>query len=57
MQGSIVKADFQKEQGQHIGAPEIPTDALAISESLGVRTLRKMITDRIEDLNRFLQEA
>ncbi|MHA1925490.1 MAG: hypothetical protein ACW974_06200, partial [Candidatus Thorarchaeota archaeon] len=57
MQAAILKADFHRDLGQYKDARQILTDALEISDSLGVRTLRKMMTERIEDLDRLLQEA
>ncbi|MFX1262193.1 MAG: tetratricopeptide repeat protein [Promethearchaeota archaeon] len=57
MQAALLKSEFYQKHGQLKDALGTLEDALDITDSLGVKTLRKMITDRIAELERLLKEA
>ncbi|MHA2118328.1 MAG: hypothetical protein ACW98J_05375 [Candidatus Thorarchaeota archaeon] len=57
MQVALLKSEFYQRHGQLKDALGTLEDALDISDSLGVRTLRKMITDRIIELKQLLKET
>ena len=51
MQHALLKAEYQKLQGDHEAARLTLEDALTYSDSIGVKTLRKRILDRIKELD------
>ncbi|MBY8999019.1 MAG: hypothetical protein KGD60_14930 [Candidatus Thorarchaeota archaeon] len=57
MQAALLKSEFYQSQGQLRDALGTLQEALEISDSLGVKTLRKRISDRIRELNQLLREA
>jgi tetratricopeptide (TPR) repeat protein len=57
MQAATLKSDFYQNHGQLKDAQAILRDALDISDSPGVTTLRKRITARIQELDKLLLEA
>jgi hypothetical protein len=57
MQAAILKSKFHKNHGQLKDALAVLRDALNITDSRGVATLRKRINDRIQELNGLLEEA
>ena len=57
MQAALLKSEFYQNHGQLKDAHATLVDALTITDSLGVVTLRKNITDRIRELNQLLREA
>ena len=56
MYTALLKSEFYQVHEQLKDAQTTLMDALTISDSLGVKTLRKMINDRIQELNRLLRE-
>jgi tetratricopeptide (TPR) repeat protein len=57
MQAALLKSEFYEMHGQLKDAQAVLRDALDITDSLGVATLRKRISNRIDELNRLLREA
>jgi hypothetical protein len=57
MQAALFKSEFYQNHDQLKDAHATLVDALNITESLGVKTLRKKITVRIRELNQLLREA
>jgi tetratricopeptide (TPR) repeat protein len=57
MQAALLKSEFYQNHGQLKDAQAILLDALDITDSLGVNTLRKRISVRIRELNQLLREA
>jgi tetratricopeptide (TPR) repeat protein len=57
MYAALLKSDFYQKHGQIKDAIGALEDALGITDSLGVRTLREMITGRITELNQLLKQA
>jgi tetratricopeptide (TPR) repeat protein len=57
MYAALFKSEFYQNHGQLKDAQATLLDALKITESLGVKTLRKKITERIRELNQLLREA
>ncbi|NHI90076.1 MAG: hypothetical protein EAX87_11185 [Candidatus Thorarchaeota archaeon] len=57
MRAAMLKAEFYQKHGQLKDAHAILMDALTISDSLGVKTLRKQINERIREVNQLLREA
>ena len=57
MQTALLKSELYQNHGQLKDAHAILVDALDITDSLGVATLRKRISDRIHQLNQLLIEA
>ncbi|MFW9975525.1 MAG: hypothetical protein ACFFDQ_09690 [Candidatus Thorarchaeota archaeon] len=57
MYAALLKSEFYQTHGQLKDAQTTLTDALNITDSLGVKTLRKKINDRIRELNQLLREA
>ncbi|PNX50457.1 MAG: hypothetical protein BV458_13180, partial [Thermoplasmata archaeon M9B2D] len=56
MYAALLKSEFYLIHGQTQDAHETLVTALTISDSLGVKTLRKMINDRIREVNQLLRE-
>ncbi len=56
MYAALLKAEFYQKHGQIKDAQAILQDALSITDSAGVKTLRKKINDRIRELNQLLRE-
>ncbi|MHA2201910.1 MAG: hypothetical protein ACXABN_18755, partial [Candidatus Thorarchaeota archaeon] len=56
MYAALFKSEFYQNQGQLKDAHATLQDALNITDSLGVMTLRKKIKDRIHELNQLLRE-
>ncbi|MHA2303013.1 MAG: tetratricopeptide repeat protein [Candidatus Thorarchaeota archaeon] len=52
---ALLKADYQSKIGEHEAALYTLQDALNISDSPGVKTLRKRINERLEELEGILQ--
>ncbi|MFW9913156.1 MAG: tetratricopeptide repeat protein [Candidatus Thorarchaeota archaeon] len=50
IQHAFLKADYQAKIGEHEAAMQTLNDALRISDSPGVKTLRKRIHERLEEL-------
>ena len=50
MQHALLKADYQTKIGEHEAAMHTLNDALMISDSPGLKTLRKRINERLEKL-------
>ncbi|MHA2356326.1 MAG: hypothetical protein ACXADC_14210, partial [Candidatus Thorarchaeota archaeon] len=57
MQSALLKSEFHQNHGQLKDAIGTLEDALNITDSLGVRTLRERITARIRELNHLLKDA
>ncbi|MHA2209374.1 MAG: tetratricopeptide repeat protein [Candidatus Thorarchaeota archaeon] len=57
IQTALIKSEFYQAYGQLKDARETLQQALKISDSLGVRTLRAKVTNRIGELNRLIAEA
>ncbi len=57
MQAALLKSEFYQNHGQLKDAQATLLDALDITDSLGVATLRKRIKERIHDLNQLIKEA
>ncbi|MFX1261903.1 MAG: tetratricopeptide repeat protein [Promethearchaeota archaeon] len=57
MYAALLKSEFYQKHGQVKDAIATLEDALGITDSLGVETLRKRITERITELNRVLKDA
>lgn len=57
MQAALIRSDLYENQGRVRDARETLQHALGITDSLGVRPIRKIITDRITELDRLIQEA
>jgi tetratricopeptide (TPR) repeat protein len=57
MYAALFKSEFYQNHDQLKDAQATLLDALNITESLGVKTLRKKITDRIREMNQLLREA
>jgi tetratricopeptide (TPR) repeat protein len=57
MYAALLKSEFYRNHGQLIDAQAILADALKITDSPGVKTLRKKINGRIRELNQFLRDA
>ncbi|MFW9913575.1 MAG: hypothetical protein ACFFEU_13945 [Candidatus Thorarchaeota archaeon] len=55
MQHAILKADYQAKISEHEAAMHTLNDALNISNSPGLKTFRKMINKRLEELEDILQ--
>jgi tetratricopeptide (TPR) repeat protein len=56
MQAALLKSEFYQNHGQFIDAQAVLRDALDITESLGVTTLRKRITARIQEIENHLHD-
>ncbi|MHA2302066.1 MAG: hypothetical protein ACXACD_14065, partial [Candidatus Thorarchaeota archaeon] len=56
MQAALIKSEFYQNHGQLKDAHATLQDALDITDSLGVATLRKRISDRIQEINRLMQD-
>jgi hypothetical protein len=56
MQTALLKSEFYQKRGQLKDAHATLLDALDISDSLGVVTLRKRISIRILEIDRLLQD-
>jgi len=54
MQAAMLKSEFYQNNGQLKDARAILEDALEISDSRGVATLRKRISDRMQDIDRLM---
>ncbi|MFX1273152.1 MAG: tetratricopeptide repeat protein [Promethearchaeota archaeon] len=50
IQHALLKADYQVKIGEHDAAMQTLNEALSISDSPGVKTLRKRINERLEEL-------
>jgi tetratricopeptide (TPR) repeat protein len=50
IQHALLKADYQAKIGEHDAAMQTLNEALSISDSPGVKTLRKRIHERLEEL-------
>jgi tetratricopeptide (TPR) repeat protein len=57
MQAALLMSEFYQNHGQLKDAHATLQDALTITDSLGVASLRKRISDRIRELNQLLKEA
>jgi hypothetical protein len=57
MYAALLKSEFYQNHGQLIDAHATLTDALKITDSLGVATLRKKINDRIREMDQLMSEA
>lgn len=57
MQAALLKSEFYENQGQFKDAYGTLMDALNITDSLGVKTLRERINERIREVNQLLREA
>ncbi|MFW9806193.1 MAG: tetratricopeptide repeat protein, partial [Candidatus Thorarchaeota archaeon] len=57
MQAALLKSEFYHNNGQLKDAHAILIDALTITDSLGVKTLRRMINERIRELGRLLNKV
>ncbi|MFW9889311.1 MAG: tetratricopeptide repeat protein [Candidatus Thorarchaeota archaeon] len=57
MYAALLKSEFYQNHGQLQDAIATLEDALGFTDSLGVETLRKRITERITKLNRVLKDA
>jgi tetratricopeptide (TPR) repeat protein len=56
MQAAMIRSELFQYQGQLIDARETLQQALESSDSPGVKTLRKRISTRIQEMNRLLQD-
>ncbi len=56
MQAAILKSEFYQKHSQLKDAQATLQDALKITDSLGVATLRKRISDRIHEINRIMRD-
>jgi tetratricopeptide (TPR) repeat protein len=52
MEHALLKAEYQVKIGEYEAAKQTLTDALEITDSVTVKTLRKRITDKLKELNR-----
>jgi hypothetical protein len=57
MQAALLKSEFYEIHDRLKDAHATLVDALSITDSLGVVTLRKMINERIRELNQHMREA
>jgi tetratricopeptide (TPR) repeat protein len=57
MQAAMLKSEFYQNNGQLRDAHATLQEALNITDSLGVKTLRKKIHERIRELNQLLREV
>ncbi len=57
MQAALLKSEFYQIHGQLKDAHATLVDALNITDSLGVKTLRKKINGKIRELNQLLREV
>jgi tetratricopeptide (TPR) repeat protein len=57
MQAALLKSEFYQKHGQFKDAQATLQDALSITESKGVATLRRKINERIRELNQLLRDA
>lgn len=57
MQAALLRSEFYQNHGLLKDAQATLQDALNITDSLGVTTLRKKIKERIRDLNQLIKEA
>ena len=57
MYAALLKSEFYQNHGQFKDAHAILADALKITDSLGVATLRKKINDRIREIDQLMKEA
>jgi len=56
MQAALLKSEFYENHGQLLDAQAVLQDALGITDSLGVKTLRKQINDRLGEIQRILSK-
>ena len=56
MQAAMLKAEFYKNYKQFRDAHAILVDALDITDSPGVTTLRKRITNHIQEIDRLMHD-
>ena len=56
MYAALLKSDFYQNHSQLQDAHSTLVNALDITDSLGVATLRKRISDRIQDIDRLIQD-
>ena len=56
MYAALLKSEFYQNLGQLKDALAILQDALTITDSLGVQTLRRKITSRLTEINQLLQD-
>ncbi|MHA1390456.1 MAG: hypothetical protein ACTSR9_18725 [Candidatus Thorarchaeota archaeon] len=56
MQAALLKSEFYQNHGQLKDAHSTLQDALDITDSLGVVTLRKMIKERIQEINQLVKD-
>jgi hypothetical protein len=57
MQAALLRSELYENQSHIRDARETLQQALDITDSLGVRTIRRMIINRIMKLDRLLQES
>jgi tetratricopeptide (TPR) repeat protein len=57
MQAALLKSEFYENHGQFRDAQAVLHDALDITDSPGVATLRKRITARIQEIDQRMQDA
>ncbi|MFW9910145.1 MAG: tetratricopeptide repeat protein, partial [Candidatus Thorarchaeota archaeon] len=57
MQFALLKSKFYQHAGQYLDARQTLADALKLSDSNGVRTLRLMIKEKIFELERLIQKS
>ena len=57
MQAALLKSEFYQNHDQLKDAQATLLDALDITDSLGVKTLRKRITVRVSELNHLIKET
>ena len=57
MQIALLKSDFYQDHGQLKDAHSILLDALNITDSPGVKTLRKKITEKVRELTHLIKES
>jgi len=57
MYAALLKSEFYLNRGQLKDAHAILVDALNITDSLGVKTLKKKINGKIRELNQLLREV
>jgi hypothetical protein len=56
MYAALLKSEFYQNHGQLKDALAVLVDALDITDSLGVVTLKKRITGRIQEIEHLLRE-
>ncbi|MHA2192039.1 MAG: hypothetical protein ACXAAR_01285, partial [Candidatus Thorarchaeota archaeon] len=56
MQAALLKSEFYKKHGQLKDAHATLQEALGITDSLGVKTLRGRISSRIQELERLMHD-